>query len=89
MQQLLLRYSFEYSENRKPRDISLITSRSKLMSLGYTEKEVNDLIIFAGFSINNNMLNQMRSAPREGCDILRVEIPFDKVQPNHRKWTAA
>ncbi len=30
------------------------------MSLGYTEKEVNDLIIFAGFSINNNMLNQMR-----------------------------
>ena len=35
------------------------------------------------------MLDDMHSAPREGCDILRVEIPFDKVQPNHRKWTAA
>ena len=34
------------------------------MSFGYTEKEVNDLIAFAGFSINTNTLEQMRKTTK-------------------------
>lgn len=40
---------------------SLTANRTKLLSYGYTEKEVNDLIIFAGFSMNDNVLDQMRN----------------------------
>lgn len=39
----------------------LTANRTKLLSYGYTEKEVNDLISFAGFSINGNVLDQMRN----------------------------
>lgn len=40
----------------------LATNRSALLSYGYTEKEVEDSILFAGFSINENTLEQMRNA---------------------------
>jgi hypothetical protein len=40
---------------------SLTTNKSKLMSLGYTEKEISDVIAFAGFSTNDNMLDQVRN----------------------------
>jgi hypothetical protein len=37
----------------------LITNKKKLMSNGYTEKEINDMITFLGFSINDTLLQQM------------------------------
>lgn len=39
----------------------LTANKAKLLSYGYTEKEVNDLIAFAGFFINDNVLDQMRN----------------------------
>lgn len=39
----------------------LVTNKKELFSYGYTEKEVNDLIDFSGFSINNNVLDEMKN----------------------------
>ena len=35
------------------------TNKAKLLSSGYTKKEISDIITFAGFVINNNFLDQM------------------------------
>ncbi len=37
----------------------LATNRKRLVSCGYTEKEINDMISFSGFSMNDNVLEQM------------------------------
>lgn len=37
----------------------LTTNKKNLLSNGYTEKEINDAITFAGFVINDNVLEQM------------------------------
>lgn len=37
----------------------LTINKKSLTETGYTEKEINDLTIFAGFSINNTLLEQM------------------------------
>lgn len=37
-------------------------NKKQLFSYGYTEKEINDLILFAGFSINDNSLEQIASS---------------------------
>lgn len=38
---------------------SLATNKKQLLSYGYTEKEISDLITFAGFPMNDNVLEQM------------------------------
>lgn len=40
----------------------LTTNKAELYSYGYTEKEVNDVIAFAGFSVNNTLLDQIRNS---------------------------
>jgi len=37
----------------------LTVNKANLLSNGYTEKEISDMITFAGFTINNNFLEQM------------------------------
>jgi hypothetical protein len=32
----------------------IATNKGKLLSRGYTEKEISDMIVYAGFSMNNN-----------------------------------
>ncbi|MDD3279851.1 MAG: alpha/beta hydrolase [Lachnospiraceae bacterium] len=39
----------------------LTANKTELLSYGYTEKEIDDMIAFAGFSINDNVLDQMRN----------------------------
>lgn len=36
-------------------------NRTELLSYEYTEKEIDDIIAFVGFSINDNVLDQMRN----------------------------
>jgi len=40
----------------------IATNKNQLISYGYTDKEINDLIIYAGFSINDNTLEQIASS---------------------------
>ena len=40
----------------------LTTNKRKLASLGYSEKEINDLIYYAGFVMNDTLLDQMTSS---------------------------
>ncbi len=38
---------------------AMVTNKTSLISSGYTEKEINDLITYAGFSVNDNTLQQI------------------------------
>jgi len=61
----------------------LTTNKKKLLSNGYTEKEINDMITFAGFSINDNFLEQLSSTPeyiKQTMDLpFPVSVPYFKV----------
>jgi len=37
----------------------LITNKKNLLSYGYRENEIEDMIVFAGFEINNTLLEQI------------------------------
>ncbi len=37
----------------------LVTNKGKLLRLGYSKKEVDDILSYAGFAINNNILDQI------------------------------
>ncbi len=39
----------------------ITTNKENLLSLGYTEKEISDVIYYAGFSMNDNTLGQIAS----------------------------
>lgn len=41
----------------------LTVNKANLLSNGYTEKEISDMITFAGFSINSNVLEQIGNTP--------------------------
>ncbi|MFN7253454.1 MAG: alpha/beta fold hydrolase [Anaerobacillus sp.] len=55
----------------------LTVNKKKLLANGYTEKEINAMITFAGFSINNTVLEQIASS----SDFIKqtIDLPF----PNH------
>nr|WP_321261361.1 alpha/beta hydrolase [uncultured Sphaerochaeta sp.] len=61
----------------------LVTNKSDAMELGYTEKEVDDMLAFAGFSMNDTLLDQIAHATefiRETMDLpYPKEVPFFKV----------
>ena len=61
----------------------LTTNKEQLFSKGYTKKEISDMITFAGFSINDNLLEQMASTPdhiKETMDLPFPEsVPYFKV----------
>lgn len=40
----------------------IATNKDKLLEIGYTEKEISDLLIYSGFSLNDNMLEQVSSS---------------------------
>jgi pimeloyl-ACP methyl ester carboxylesterase len=40
----------------------LVTNKDNLLSIGYTEKEISDLLYYAGFSMNDNTLDQIASS---------------------------
>jgi len=37
----------------------LVTNRKEVLALGYTEKEIDDMLLFSGFSINDTLLEQI------------------------------
>jgi pimeloyl-ACP methyl ester carboxylesterase len=41
---------------------SIITNRTLLRSYGYSEQEIADMIIFAGFSVNDTLLEQIKGS---------------------------
>ena len=57
----------------------LSVNRKYLLSNGYTEKEIDDMITFAGFSINDNLLAQMSNS----AEFIKqtMELPFPKSIP--------
>lgn len=58
---------------------TITTNENQLLSYGYTEKEINDLIIYAGFSINDNMLEQIVSSTEYIKAANKLTYPDDTV----------
>lgn len=61
----------------------LTTNKRYLLSNGYTEKEIKDMITFAGFSVNDTVLDQMVNVPafvKQTMDLSFPKfIPYFKV----------
>lgn len=62
----------------------LLKNKNKLMSYGYTEKEINDLCVYAGFSINNNTLSQIGNSAEfiktvHNLDYPKGQVPYFKI----------
>ncbi|RSK29244.1 alpha/beta hydrolase [Bacillus sp. HMF5848] len=53
----------------------LTTNKEKLLSYGYTEKEIKDMITIAGFSMNDTVLEQMASTPNFIKETMNVPFP--------------
>lgn len=54
---------------------NLISKKDELLSYGYTEKEISDMITFSGFSINDNLLEQVVSTSEHIKDTKELEFP--------------
>lgn len=57
----------------------LSVNKKKLISNGYTEKEINDMITFAGFAVNDNLLEQMANTPKYIKQTMN--LPFPQALP--------
>ncbi len=57
----------------------LAVNRKQLLAYGYTEKEIADMLVFAGFAINNTMLEQMT----ESAEFIKqvMSLPFPATVP--------
>jgi pimeloyl-ACP methyl ester carboxylesterase len=57
----------------------LTVNKKRLLSKGYTEKEINDMITFAGFSMNNTVLEQMANS----SEFIKqtMDLPFPESTP--------
>ncbi len=53
----------------------LVTNMDATLRLGYTEQEVRDMLVFAGFSINSTLLNQMASSSESVDEVMAVPFP--------------
>lgn len=62
---------------------SIATNKDNLLSIGYTEKEISDLIVYAGFSMNNNSLDQIANSTDYVRDVNELtypeNVPFFKI----------
>jgi pimeloyl-ACP methyl ester carboxylesterase len=59
--------------------VPLATNKKYLLSNGYTEKEINDMITFSGFSINDTLLEQIAN---DSESIKQVkDLPFPEAIP--------
>jgi pimeloyl-ACP methyl ester carboxylesterase len=50
----------------------MVTNKKNLLSNGYTEKEINDMLTFAGFSINDTLLEQILNS----AEFIKQTIDF-------------
>lgn len=61
----------------------LTANKTKILSYGYTEKEIDDMIAFAGFSINDNVLDQTRNVAEciktANRKSYAVSVPYYKI----------
>lgn len=61
----------------------IAANKNQLLSYGYTEKEISDLITYAGFSVNNNTLEQMANTTEfiKAANSLRYPdtVPYFKI----------
>lgn len=55
------------------------TNKGNLAASGYTEKEIHDMIIFGGFSMNDNLLEQISSTADYVKDTM--DLPFPASVP--------
>lgn len=53
----------------------LVLNKKKLIELGYTEKEADDMIVFAGFNLTKTVLNQMENSMTFVKDTMELEFP--------------
>ncbi len=62
---------------------ALATQRDYLLDAGYTEKEINDMVTFAGFTMNDNSLKQIANSAEFIQDTLVLpypaSVPYFKV----------
>ncbi len=57
----------------------LTTKKEELRSFGYAEKEINDMITYGGFTMNNNILEQIESTSEYIKDTM--DLPFPESVP--------
>lgn len=59
--------------------LSPLAVNKKMLTYGYTEKEIKDIAVFSGFTINDNVLEQMSSS----ADYIKqtMELPFPETIP--------
>ena len=55
------------------------TNKQKLIEKGYTEKEISDMVTFGGFTLNQNVLDQMMSTPEYVRET--KALPFPETVP--------
>ncbi|MCR3955307.1 MAG: alpha/beta hydrolase [Gudongella sp.] len=53
----------------------LTTNKKKLKAHGYTDKEINDMIVYGGFTMNDNVLKQIASTPDYIKDTNKLQFP--------------
>jgi pimeloyl-ACP methyl ester carboxylesterase len=56
----------------------IATNKDNLLSIGYTEKEISDLIYYAGFSVNDNQLSRL------GIELSRQTLANWMIQGSER-----
>ncbi len=58
---------------------NITTKKQELLDKGFTQKEISDVIIFGGFTLNKNVLEQIRSTPEYIKDT--KDLPFPESVP--------
>ncbi|VDN47119.1 Alpha/beta hydrolase [Petrocella atlantisensis] len=53
----------------------IATNKDNLLSIGYTEKEISDLVYYAGFSMNDNALDQIKNTTDYIKDVNKLTYP--------------
>ncbi|MDW7671716.1 MAG: hypothetical protein SCK57_09720 [Bacillota bacterium] len=53
----------------------MIINKQQLLEKGYTEKEISDMVIFGGFTLNENVLEQIASTPEYIKDTMDLPFP--------------
>ncbi len=53
----------------------MITNKQQLIAKGYTEKEISDMVIYGGFTLNDNVLEQIGSTSDYIKDTMKLPFP--------------
>lgn len=54
---------------------SLVVNKKTLLSMGYTEQEIHDIVAFSGFSMNTTILEQIRNSAEFIQQTMGIEYP--------------